>query len=105
MTTASGGGCCTSTRRRTCFAGGDPADTSSSIRQRFQFEQDSAITFLLQVLHRNDRAFVEGFDVQTDMEQGFSNNIDLLSQGIHKLRPGGGRRCTMRSTRRARTRC
>ncbi|MGP8260022.1 MAG: VWA domain-containing protein [Acidobacteriaceae bacterium] len=65
-------------------------DTSSSIRQRFQFEQDSAITFLLQVLHRNDRAFVEGFDVQTDLEQGFTNNIDLLNQGIHKLRPGGG---------------
>ena len=65
-------------------------DTSSSIRQRFQFEQDSAITFLLQVLHRNDRAFVEGFDVQTDVEQGFTNNIDLLNQGIHKLRPGGG---------------
>jgi len=65
-------------------------DTSSSIRQRFQFEQESAITFLLQVLHRNDRAFVEGFDVQTDMEQGFTNNIDLLSQGIHRLRPGGG---------------
>ena len=35
-------------------------DTSSSIRQRFQFEQDSAIEFLLQVLHINDRAFVEG---------------------------------------------
>ena len=65
-------------------------DTSSSIRQRFQFEQESAITFLLQVLHRNDRAFVEGFDVQTDVEQGFTNNIDLLSQGIHRLRPGGG---------------
>jgi VWFA-related protein len=65
-------------------------DTSSSIRQRFQFEQDSAIAFLLQILHRNDRAFVEGFDVETDLAQGFSNNIDLLSQGIHKLRPGGG---------------
>ena len=65
-------------------------DTSSSIRQRFKFEQDSATTFLLQVLHRNDRAFVEGFDVQTDVEQGFSNNIDLLSEGIHRLRPGGG---------------
>jgi len=65
-------------------------DTSSSIRQRFQFEQDSAITFLLKVLHRNDRALVEGFDVQTDVEQGFTNNIDLLNQGIHKLRPGGG---------------
>jgi VWFA-related protein len=65
-------------------------DTSSSIRGRFPFEQDSAITFLLQVLHRSDRAFVEGFDVETDLAQGFTNNIDLLSQGIHKLRPGGG---------------
>jgi len=65
-------------------------DTSSSIRQRFQFEQDSAIEFLLQILHRNDRAFVEGFDVETDVAQGFTNNVDLLNQGIRKLRPGGG---------------
>jgi len=65
-------------------------DTSTSIRQRFQFEQDSAIAFLLQVLHRNDRAFVEGFDVETDLAQGFTNNVDLLNQGIRKLRPGGG---------------
>jgi len=65
-------------------------DTSSSIRQRFQFEQDSAIEFLLQILHLNDRAFVEGFDIQTDVTQGFTNNVDLLNQGIRKLRPGGG---------------
>ena len=65
-------------------------DTSSSIRQRFQFEQDAAVEFLLQILHRNDRAFVEGFDIQTDVAQDFTNNLDLLSQGIHKLRPGGG---------------
>lgn len=65
-------------------------DTSSSIRQRFQFEQDSAVEFLLQILHRNDRAFVEGFDIESDMAQGFTNNIDLLNQGIRKLRPGGG---------------
>jgi VWFA-related protein len=65
-------------------------DTSASIRQRFEFEQNSAITFLLQVLHRNDRAFVEGFDVQLDLAQGFTNNIDLLGEGIRKLRPGGG---------------
>lgn len=65
-------------------------DTSSSIRQRFQFEQDSAIEFLLQILHRNDRAFIEGFDIETDMAQSFTNNIDLLNQGIRKLRPGGG---------------
>ena len=65
-------------------------DTSSSIRRRFQFEQDSAIEFLLQILHRNDRAFVEGFDIQTDLSQDFTNNVDLLDQGIRKLRPGGG---------------
>jgi len=65
-------------------------DTSSSIRQRFQFEQDSAVEFLLQILHRNDRAFIEGFDTETDVAQAFTNNVDLLSQGIHKLRPGGG---------------
>jgi VWFA-related protein len=65
-------------------------DTSSSIRQRFQFEQDSAIEFLLQILHVDDRAFVEGFDIQTDVAQDFTNNVDLLNQGIRKLRPGGG---------------
>jgi VWFA-related protein len=65
-------------------------DTSSSIRQRFQFEQDSAIEFLLQVLHLNDKAFVEGFDISTDIAQSFTNNVDLLNQGIRKLRPGGG---------------
>ena len=65
-------------------------DTSSSIRQRFPFEQQAAIDFLLQVMHPVDRAFVEGFDVQTDIEQDFTNRIDLLDSGISRLRPGGG---------------
>ncbi len=65
-------------------------DTSSSIRQRFQFEQDSAVEFFLQVLHRSDRAFVEGFDIETNMAQDYTNSVDLLNQGIRKLRPGGG---------------
>ncbi len=65
-------------------------DTSSSIRQRFQFEQDSAVEFFLQVMHRNDRAFVEGFDIETNVAQDYTNSVDLLNQGIHKLRPGGG---------------
>jgi VWFA-related protein len=65
-------------------------DTSSSIRQRFQFEQQAATDFLLQVLHPDDRAFVEGFDVQTDISQDFTNRVDLLDTGISKLRPGGG---------------
>jgi VWFA-related protein len=65
-------------------------DTSSSIRTRFKFEQDSALDFFLQVLHPADRAFVEGFDVQLDLAQDYTNNVDALNQGIRKLRPGGG---------------
>jgi VWFA-related protein len=65
-------------------------DTSSSIRERFEFEQEAATDFLLQVLHPADRAFVEGFDVQTDITQDFTNRVDQLDTGIRKLRPGGG---------------
>ncbi len=39
-------------------------DASTSIRSRFQFEQQSATEFLLQILKsKSDRAFVMGFDV------------------------------------------
>ena len=65
-------------------------DTSNSIRSRFDFEQQAAIDFFLQVLRPADRAFVEGFDVQTDVAQDYTNRVDLLDTGIHKLRPGGG---------------
>ena len=65
-------------------------DTSNSIRSRFDFEQQAAIDFFLQILRPADRAFVEGFDVQTDIAQDYTNRIDLLDTGIHKLRPGGG---------------
>ncbi len=65
-------------------------DTSSSIRSRFQFEQQSALEFFLQVLHSNDRAFVAGFDIQTELTQDYTNSVGLLNQGISKLRPGGG---------------
>ena len=65
-------------------------DTSNSIRSRFEFEQQAAVDFLLQILRPADRAFVEGFDVQTDISQDYTNRIDLLDTGVHKLRPGGG---------------
>ena len=66
-------------------------DASTSIRQRFQFEQQSASEFLMQVLRpRSDRAFVMGFDVTPDLKQDWTNNQDLLESGISKLRPGGG---------------
>ena len=65
-------------------------DTSSSIRQRFEFEQQAATDFFLQTMHAADRAFVEGFDVNVDVSQDFTNRVDLLDTGIRKLRPGGG---------------
>ena len=66
-------------------------DASTSIRTRFQFEQQSAIEFLLQILKaRSDRAFVMGFDVTPDVKADWTNNIDALETGINRLRPGGG---------------
>ncbi|MGA8290030.1 MAG: VWA domain-containing protein [Acidobacteriaceae bacterium] len=66
-------------------------DTSSSIRSRFQFEQNAAIEFLLSVLRPQvDKAFVMGFDVTPDITQGYTNNGDQLAAGIRKLSPGGG---------------
>lgn len=66
-------------------------DTSTSIRTRFQFEQQASIEFLLQVLKpRTDKGFVMGFDVVPDYKQNWTNNLDSLTAGINALRPGGG---------------
>jgi VWFA-related protein len=66
-------------------------DTSTSIRQRFHFEQQASITFLQQTVKpETDRAFIMGFDVTPDYKQDWTNNLDLLTQGIDSLRPGGG---------------
>jgi VWFA-related protein len=66
-------------------------DASTSIRSRFQFEQQSAIEFLLEILKaKSDRAFVMGFDVTPTVTQDWTNNIDGLENGINRLRPGGG---------------
>jgi Ca-activated chloride channel homolog len=66
-------------------------DASTSIRSRFQFEQQSATEFLLQVLKaKSDRAFVMGFDVTPSVTQDWTNNIDALETGVNRLRPGGG---------------
>jgi VWFA-related protein len=66
-------------------------DTSTSIRRRFQFEQQASIAFLQQILRpRTDKAFIEGFNVKPDFKQGWTNNLDLLTSGIDSLHSGGG---------------
>lgn len=66
-------------------------DTSTSIRRRFSFEQQASIAFLQTTLRpQTDKAFVEGFDATPDFKQDWTNNMDLLTQGIDSLHPGGG---------------
>src|SRR5271165_741391 len=66
-------------------------DASSSVRDRFKFEQESAIEFLNQIVRpRYDRAFVIGFDATPEVTQDLTDNTDLLAHGVHELRPGGG---------------
>ena len=66
-------------------------DASTSIRTRFEFEQQAATEFLLQaVKSRSDRAFVMGFDSTPQVMADWTNNLDALQTGISKLRPGGG---------------
>ena len=66
-------------------------DASNSIRDRFKFEQESAIEFLNDVIrHHYDKAFVVGFDTEPDLTQDFTDNTESLAKGVRELRPGGG---------------
>ena len=66
-------------------------DASNSVRDRFKFEQESAIEFLNQTVRpRYDKAFVVGFDVTPEVTQDFTDNTEALSRGVRALRPGGG---------------
>jgi Ca-activated chloride channel family protein len=66
-------------------------DASTSIRTRFEFEQQSSIEFLLQILKpKSDRAFVMGFDVTPTVTADWTNDVDKLESGINRMRPGGG---------------
>jgi Ca-activated chloride channel homolog len=66
-------------------------DASNSVRDRFKFEQESAIEFLNQTIRpRYDEAFIVGFDVTPEVTQNFTDNTEALSRGVRALRPGGG---------------
>ena len=66
-------------------------DASNSIRDRFLFEQDAAVSFLHQIIRPNsDKAFVLAFDEVWDLTQDFTGDLDKLTKGIKVIRPGGG---------------
>jgi Ca-activated chloride channel homolog len=66
-------------------------DASNSVRDRFKFEQESAVEFLNQTVRpRYDHAFVVGFDATPEVTQDFTDNTEALAHGVHELHPGGG---------------
>jgi len=66
-------------------------DVSGSVHSRFDFEQNAAISFLQHTIRaRFDKAFVVGFNKQSMMAQDFTDNVQLLSTGIHTMQDGGG---------------
>jgi len=66
-------------------------DASNSVRDRFKFEQESAIEFLNQIIRPDyDKAFVIGFDTTPEVTQDFTDDAQALSHGVRMLRAGGG---------------
>jgi VWFA-related protein len=66
-------------------------DTSSSIADRFKFEQDSASNFLQKVvIGQGDLAFVIGVANSVLLVQDFTADQKLLSHAVRELVPSGG---------------
>lgn len=66
-------------------------DTSNSIRQRLEFEQQAATDFLSSVIRRDkDQAFLMTVDDDPELIQGFTDDVDRLRDVIMKQRAGGG---------------
>ena len=66
-------------------------DSSNSIRERLHFEQEAAIDFLDETLRPGtDEAFVVGFDVEPQLLQDYTDDVDKLGQAIRSIEAGGG---------------
>jgi Ca-activated chloride channel homolog len=66
-------------------------DTSNSIRERLQFEQDAAFDFFYRVIRPGtDSAFLMTFDTHPQIQQGFTDDIEALRQAIYNQHAGGG---------------
>jgi Ca-activated chloride channel family protein len=66
-------------------------DVSGSVNGRFDFEQNAATSFLEHTLRAHfDKAFIVGFNNKSQIAQDFTDNVQLLSAGVHRLRNGGG---------------
>jgi VWFA-related protein len=66
-------------------------DVSGSVDGRFDFEQNAATSFLEHTVRTGfDEAFVVGFNSHSQMAQDYTDDVKLLSVGVHRLHDGGG---------------
>jgi Ca-activated chloride channel homolog len=66
-------------------------DTSTSIRDKFKFEQEAAIDFFHTTLRRKkDKGLLMSFDSTIDLLQDFTDDPDQLTKAVKRLKPGGG---------------
>ena len=67
-------------------------DVSGSVDGRFDFEQAAATSFLQHTVRAGfDKAYIVGFNSHSQIAQDFTDNVQLLSVGIHKLHDEIGR--------------
>jgi Ca-activated chloride channel family protein len=65
-------------------------DTSNSIRNRLQFQQEAAIDFLHFVIRRRkDQAFLMTFDNEPAVVEDFTDDVGTLQEAILRQRAGG----------------
>jgi Ca-activated chloride channel homolog len=66
-------------------------DTSNSIRERLQFEEEAAVDFLAETLRPDkDQAFAVAFDVEPQLLQDYTDDVEKLAAAIRGLQSGGG---------------
>ena len=66
-------------------------DTSTSTRAKFKVEQEAAIDFAqTAVRRRKDSCLLMSFDSTIDLLQPFTDDPDLLTRAINRLKTGGG---------------
>jgi VWFA-related protein len=66
-------------------------DTSNSIRDRFKFEQEAAMSFVNGVIRSSlDRGMLVKFDTSTELVTDLTSDTERLNTAIRNLRPGGG---------------
>ncbi len=66
-------------------------DTSTSIRDKFKYEQEAAIDFFHTTLRRKkDKGLLLSFDSNVELLHDFTDDPDALTKAVKALKPGGG---------------